>query len=687
MKRLGLTLLLCVAAACPLRAQSWPTLMRDFEPAATGYSPANAYALAYLTTLVYAQNIALQRDGTDNTAFRDSLETRSLVLLANFIEVADALIGDGDPDYTFVHACTPNGYDPEAMVINTSKAILVVFRGTDRVGCATRDGSRMGEILHETQWQIGEWLGTDFDIAQVDMMLGGVRIAPGKVHRGFWNSLATNELSFIISKGMLRPLLPAAVTQRAGAATRELAASRQTLGSHANMAALTNAPRANARNQSFLLSLEEAVRRYAAAAPGKPIWVAGHSLGGAHAQLSALYLKSRQLNVAGVYGFAGPNVGSRELTDALDVNFPGHRLTRFVFAQDPIPSLAIGALGFGSAGRVVWYEDFVTRTIVDDDNAVQGSGGSLLRVGANVGGLVTSGAGNALAGAAGVSQKVQVATGLETVCFHHPQWYLHAAWFDLERSGRHVRMPAPLQPVPNAQAIRGYRPFSPCSRELVERARQKSIGNVVAEGAQDIVDAAADAFLNFSYDATFLLGNEIGNADFEGTYQMELYASTLAGRRKVLDRDRGGVVNLSGLGSNTEDNEFVIRRSGIGGYTIAWRNGAEPAVLTPKGAGADLLARNKDYEFAPAAVVLPACPLLNPLCGVTQRHPTVEQTWRFYKLKEADNLFLIENRLSGKVLDANDGCSVSNVKDCRVKSWERRQNDATQLWVLRRVRR
>ncbi len=698
MKRLVSLLLLCAATVSPLSAQQWPTLMRNFEPTATGYSPPNAYALAYLTTLMYAQNIALQRDGTDNTAFRDSLERRPRVFLANFIEVVDPLLGDGDPDYTFVHSCTTRGYDPEAMVINTTKAILVTFRGTDRIGCATSDGSVLDGIVKAAQYQVAEWLGTDFDFTRIDMMIGGTRVARGQVHRGFWNSLATNDVSYLVSKGAFRPLLSAAVMPSAIARTRQgasaqsigtsLASTPRTLGRHADMAGLSNAPRATARSQSFLLSLEEAVRRYAAASPGKPIWVAGHSLGGAHAQLAAAYLKSRQLNVAGVYGFAGPNVGNKELTDALETTFfPGHRLTRFVFAQDPIPSLTIGALGFGSAGQIVWYDDFQTRTLLQDDNAVQGSGGSLLRAGANIGGLAASGAGNAVVAAAGQSQQLQVSTGVETMCFHHPQWYLHAAWFDLTRSNPQVRMPAPLQPVPNAQAIGGYRPFNPCSAALVERGRQKSLLDRAAELPQDIADAAADAFINFAYDATFMLGNEIGNADFEGTYRMELYASALAGKRKFLDRDGGGVVNLSALGADASDNEFVIRRSGIGGYTIAWRNGDDPAMLTPKGTGLELLARNKSYEFTAPGVELPSCPLLNPLCGETTRYPTVEQTWRFYKLKEADNLYLIENRLSGKVLDAGDRCAVAEVKDCRVKSWERVPNNATQLWVLRRVRR
>ena len=37
------------------------------------------------------------------------------------------------PQYEFVTESHPAGYDPEAMVVSTTDAVYVVFRGTDRV--------------------------------------------------------------------------------------------------------------------------------------------------------------------------------------------------------------------------------------------------------------------------------------------------------------------------------------------------------------------------------------------------------------------------------------------------------------------------------------------------------------------------------------------------------------------------
>lgn len=679
----------CLAAIVTM-AQPQVSLLRNFEPNASGYSEDNAYTLAYLTTMVYAQNLPIEVVGTDQTDFREDLERDPIFLFTTFMQRVNDLLGEEGIDYTFVHSCLPTGYDPEAMVINTSKGIFVIFRGTDRVGCAEGDGTVLGDIIAAKMYDAAEWISTDFDIRQVDFRYPataqGTKLGNGKVHRGFWHSLAANEFSYSITRGSLLSLSPAARTaavNRSAAVNRALTQRRVTfdttklsagpknLGLRAR--ALSSKPRALRRDQPFIATLEDVVRGYAAGAGAtKKIWIAGHSLGGAHAQLAGMFLKKRGFNVQGIYGFAGPNVGSKEFADDLEATFPGHRLTRFVFAQDPIPTLATDKVGFGSAGKLVHFDDIETRRIVNTDAEIVSGGGSILRA---VSGGITSAANSA----------VGVESGLETVCFHYPQWYLHATYLDLIRREptRLGAVRAPLPSLPDMRVVNGARIFTGCSQSIIDRGTKKNLGNALAETGQAVVDAAADAAMNFVYDVTFALGNEIGNADFEGVYRIECYASRRANNAKHLDRD-GNSINLSKLGAETADNEFVIRRSGIGGYTIG-RPGSS-RLLTPKAEGLDLLANNHEYDMTFPEVELSDCPWNDPFCGETRRVPSIEQTWRFYKLKEADNLFIIENRLGGKVIDANNACSVNDARDCKVKQWDRRSNDATQLWTLRRLR-
>ena len=78
----------------------------------------------------------------------------------------------------FVFFSNPSGgLDPEVMLIDTDRVMIVVFRGTDRLEHADTD---LG-------YQAGEWITTDFDFAMIPIDEYGLT---GRVHRGFWNSLS-----------------------------------------------------------------------------------------------------------------------------------------------------------------------------------------------------------------------------------------------------------------------------------------------------------------------------------------------------------------------------------------------------------------------------------------------------------------------------------------------------------------
>ena len=77
----------------------------------------------------------------------------------------------------------------------------------------------------------------------------------------------------------------------------------------------------------------------AMARPGDPIWLTGHSMGGAVAVLAAAVLKfEAKLEIAGLYTYGQPRVGDAGFCKALDADLGG-RFFRFVNDQDIVPHL------------------------------------------------------------------------------------------------------------------------------------------------------------------------------------------------------------------------------------------------------------------------------------------------------------------------------------------------------------
>jgi hypothetical protein len=70
----------------------------------------------------------------------------------------------------------------------------------------------------------------------------------------------------------------------------------------------------------------------------RPIWLTGHSLGGALALLAAWLLRRKFISVHQIYTFGGPMIGNREAIAALDKECAG-KIFRYVNAPDPVPML------------------------------------------------------------------------------------------------------------------------------------------------------------------------------------------------------------------------------------------------------------------------------------------------------------------------------------------------------------
>lgn len=70
----------------------------------------------------------------------------------------------------------------------------------------------------------------------------------------------------------------------------------------------------------------------------RPLWITGHSLGGALALFAAWLFKRRFVPVHEVCTFGAPMIGNREACAAIDREFAG-RIFRYVNGRDPVPKL------------------------------------------------------------------------------------------------------------------------------------------------------------------------------------------------------------------------------------------------------------------------------------------------------------------------------------------------------------
>ena len=74
------------------------------------------------------------------------------------------------------------------------------------------------------------------------------------------------------------------------------------------------------------------------AAAERPLWITGHSLGGALALLAGWLLLRRMTPVHQIYTFGGPMIGNELAVAAFDREFAG-KIFRYVNVPDPVPKL------------------------------------------------------------------------------------------------------------------------------------------------------------------------------------------------------------------------------------------------------------------------------------------------------------------------------------------------------------
>lgn len=111
-------------------------------------------------------------------------------------------------------------------------------------------------------------------------------------------------------------------------------------------------------NQSTLrANLTEAMKSMQRWHPWAPLYVVGHSLGGALATLCALDMKfTFKLKDVRVYTFGSPRVGNKEFVDYFD--WQVQESFRMTHNRDIVPSVPLQIMGFRHVPREVWQVDF-----------------------------------------------------------------------------------------------------------------------------------------------------------------------------------------------------------------------------------------------------------------------------------------------------------------------------------------
>jgi hypothetical protein len=277
---------------------------KKFDQNAIGYNPMNAFFLAKMNELMYPERLDLQLRWLQNgKKYPDSL--RSTNHLKQYPLVDNSNFRNAFEDrfkHYFVNPFDTAHHD------DTHFYFLEKFRiDTVRVaGIKTIQGFDPEIVIidHEDVILIlfrgtdnvdnnrwAEWIGTDFNIKK---SLTDTVLSNSKIHKGFWKS-------FELIKGDLL---------------------------------------------SVLKNLD---------AKDKKIWLSGHSLGGAMAIISGVYLKSLNYNVVNVYTFAAPRAIGDEKFCEIGNTLLANKIHRFEYYLDPVSILWTS--GYSAVGTRYWFDN------------------------------------------------------------------------------------------------------------------------------------------------------------------------------------------------------------------------------------------------------------------------------------------------------------------------------------------
>ena len=574
----------------------------QFDNDVTSLNMKNAYLLGYLSTMIYADNGLRFLMGSPPPG-KESKEVKRLQFhddvfleafkdkMSVFFTPSNANNPIGNPINTNIKG-TPGASGSEPTVTfkfhhkcsaegYDPEAILISTPST--IFVVFRGTDRVSCAGSSTGYEWNEWLATDFRFNKRDasMMHASIR---GQVHKGMVESVMLQNFS------------------------EELSASVS----------------ANLKNKSTGVN--------------KKVWITGHSLGGAHAQLFALYLKYNYNIIAqGLYLFSAPHPGDATYVAQLNNDIGKSRIQRFEFGDDPICTLPPQAFFYARAGERNYFKDYNSSNLrsehtLADDAKILCAFGNL--------------PGEQIPNAAVHFQFPPYCPG--STCFHHPEYILEAVRHQLNTSSL-SSLPAAV-PVPTVG--------NDCTAGDVRKGENNDlVDNTLEAGGQllsDITVAAVNAVEN-------LATNLIGGGD--GDYKIVSYKFKNCSRKYL---SWNGTVGDQ-LTLSTSGTIFKLVHKATGGYQLA-RGGGN---MAPQTNSNNIIMKNR-YET---------------VLGQQVEIIGDEETWYVLKVPNKSHAYVLYNWNSRKVLDApnaacNSSCSCTG--DNKINQFSSKNDEATQVWVLER---
>lgn len=382
----------------------------------------------------------------------------------------------------------------------------------------------------------------------------------------------------------------------------------------------------------FADSLASRIKRYGGGT--KKVWITGHSLGGAHAQLFSMFLKfNYQINTQGLYIYEAPHPGDQAFVNHLNSTIGKTRIQRFEFGDDPIPTLPPQAFFFARAGERNFFSDYTASNFRNEQTLLDDA-------------KILCALGNLPA-----EQVPQSASFVfpplcpGSTCYHHPTLILQAVKHQLSSSLLSSLPPAVPLPAPGDNCTTG---------NLTKAENNDLINNTVT--------AVETTLAQISWQAGNLVDNLLGSGVAEGNYKIACYAFK-NNSKKYLNWD--GTVGHQ-LKTSTTGSVFTITHKLTGGYQI-WSSGGNIAA---------------DVNFtlgAPNGTERTDNVIMKTRDGIVGD----EETWYFFKVPNTTNTYVLYNWNSHKVIHANSNCLSGNT--CDVNESNASSNSATQVWILEKV--
>lgn len=577
----------------------------QFNNAATTLDMRNAYLMGYLCTASYADyirylyNPVLAQNSTLIKSIRDdddkfiieyanklsylftSTPTLSPVINATKLTVSPALLADKatiipavtEPAVTFDFIHKCNPAGYDP------EAILISTPTT--VFVVFRGTDRVSCNTSPGGYQWAEWMASDFKFLKRDASFLHAAVQ-GQVHRGMVESLLSENFATELATG-----INAVIKNKATGAT-------------------------------------------------KKVWISGHSLGGGHAQLFAMYLKyNYNITAQGLYLYEAPHPGDSKFAQQLNNDIGKSRIQRFEFGDDPIPTLPPQVFLFGRAGTRNYFKDY-TSAVQSGNEQIAGIDDT----------KILCALGNLPGEQIPAFAKLQfppLCPG--STCFHHPTMILQAVRHQLSASAL-PSLPAAI-PLPLAG--------DNCNQGDLNKAENNDLINNTATAVENTI-------ADIAFQAGNIADNLLGNGIQEGTYKIACYGFK-NNPKKYLKWD--GTQNHQ-LNINSTGTIFNITHKLTGGYQV-WSFDGNMAADVKFTAGFPNGEENTNNV------------IMKPKDAVIGD----EETWYFFKVPNTTNTYVLYNWNSHRVLDAPDNCLTAS--SCPVNEFTGKNNDGTQVWILEKV--